>query len=47
MSDPERYKCPRCNDEMDIKFIRSHETICAWSAILEARAVERLLRSLQ
>jgi hypothetical protein len=41
-----RYRCPRCGDEMAVKFAPSHERICRWATANEARAVEELLASL-
>jgi hypothetical protein len=39
----DRYHCPRCRDEMHVKFTRSHEIICAWVTPIHQRDVETFL----
>ncbi len=36
-----RYWCPRCEDDMKMKFAVSHERICAWRADMKARGLWR------
>ncbi|WP_190329524.1 hypothetical protein [Streptomyces venezuelae] len=45
MSEPdqEHYRCPRCGDEMHLKFARTHEPICTWASRNEARDIETFL----
>lgn len=42
----DRFRCTLCGDEMNVKFRKSHERICAhWSCVCRER-VERFLESL-
>jgi predicted RNA-binding Zn-ribbon protein involved in translation (DUF1610 family) len=43
MMTAERYRCPRCGDEMSLRFATSHERICRWSTAVEQRDVDTLL----
>jgi hypothetical protein len=47
MTEPSRYKCPRCNDEMALKFARSHERICIVVTLLEERQIREVLNRLE
>lgn len=43
MCAPEHYRCPRCGDEMTLKFAPSHERICVWRTPVDERDVDTFL----